>query len=285
MSQAWHDNATMSVGHDWQGAIGDRERVYLAARVAILRPAEGDTTGEGFVITVNDRTAMVLLEEARQAESQRRREISELFGRYMAPRIVDQILQSPESVRLGGIRQEVTILFADIRGFTTVSEHRAPEEIVSMLNRFLSLATGEILAELGTLDKFLGDGLMAIFNAPVRVEDHEAAAVRAALAMQCALAEQRAMFPSEVGYGIGIHTGETIVGNIGTAELMNYTAIGDAVNVAARLQSEAQLGEVLISGPTFERLQGRFDAQYLGDRPVKGRTQPVSFYRVTGERG
>jgi adenylate cyclase len=284
MGQAWQDNATMSVGHDWQGSIGNRERVYLTARVAILRPVEIDTPGEGFVITVNDRTAMVLLEEARQAETARRRQISDLFGRYMAPRIVDQILQSPDTVRLGGTRQEVTILFADIRGFTAISEHRAPEEIVSILNRYLALATAEILAELGTLDKFLGDGLMAIFNAPVWVQDHEMAAVRAALAMQRALASMPGHFPAEVGYGIGIHTGEAIVGNIGTPELMNYTAIGDAVNVAARLQSEAQLGEVLISGSTYQRLPGCFEVEMLGERVVKGRTQPVPIYRVLGMR-
>ena len=285
MHQAWDDHATMAVGHEWQGTLGGRERVYLTARVAILRPAEdGATTGDGFVILVNDRTAMVMLEEARKAETARRQQISDLFGRYLAPRVVDQILQDPASVRLGGTRQEVTILFADIRGFTTISEHRAPEEIVSILNGYLELATREILAELGTLDKFLGDGVMAIFNAPVKVADHEAAAIRAGLAMRAALASMPAHFPHEVGYGIGIHTGEAIVGNIGTAELMNYTAIGDSVNVAARLQTEARLGEVLISGTTWQRVAGRFHVEFLGERPVKGRTQPVSIYRVLGER-
>lgn len=284
MHQALDNNATMSVGHDWHGAVGGRERVYLTARVAILRPAGGKPTQEGFVVLVNDQTEMVLLDEARQAETARRRQISDLFGRYMAPRIVDQILQSPDSVRLGGTHQEVTILFADIRGFTTMSEQRDPEEIVSILNRYLALATNEILTELGTLDKFLGDGLMAIFNAPVEVPDHEAAAIRAALAMQRNIAALPTRLQAEVGYGIGIHTGEAIVGNIGTAELMNYTAIGDAVNIAARLQSEAHLGEVLISGPTYLRVASRFDVEHLGERPVKGRTQPVTMYRVLGSR-
>jgi len=284
MGQAWQDNATMSVGHDWQGSIGTQERVYLTARVAILRTADGEAGSEGFVVTINDRTAMVLLEEARQAESNRRRQISDLFGRYMAPRIVDQILQSPDTVRLGGTRQDVTILFADIRGFTAISEYRSPEEIVAILNRCLALATGEILTELGTLDKFLGDGLMAIFNAPVWVQDHEAAAIRAALAMQSALDAIRDQFSAEVGYGIGIHSGEAIVGNIGTAELMNYTAIGDAVNVAARLQTEAQLGEIVISGATYERVAGRFDVEFLGERLVRGRSQTITLYRVLGMR-
>ncbi|CAN5266261.1 hypothetical protein BH23CHL1_BH23CHL1_08370 [soil metagenome] len=284
MIQAQDDNATMSVGHDWHGTIGDRERVYLAARVAILRPAEGDTTQEGFVLLVNDRTGMVLLEEARQAEAQRRRQVSNLFGRYMAPRIVDQILRDPDTVRLGGARQDVTILFADIRGFTAMAEQRQPEEIVAILNRYLALATGEILAELGTLDKFLGDGLMAIFNAPVPVPNHEAAAIQAALSMQTILASLPDHFPAGVGYGIGIHTGEAIVGNIGTAELMNYTAIGDTVNVASRLQSEAHPGQVLISDATYRRVAHRFKVEHLGERPVKGRNEPVTMYRVLRAR-
>ncbi len=280
MIQAQDDNATMSVGHEWRGEIGDRERVYLTARVAILRPAEGDTTQEGFVVLVNDQTGMVLLEEARQAEARRRREVSDLFGRYMAPKIVDQILQAPDSVRLGGTRQDVTILFADIRGFTAMSEQRQPEEVVTILNRYLALATREILAGLGTLDKFLGDGLMAIFNAPVPVVDHEAAAIQAALSMQANLALMPGEFSPQIGYGIGIHTGEAIVGNIGTAEFMNYTAIGDTVNVASRLQSEAHPGEVLISGSTYRRVSDRFEVEFLGERFVKGRTQPVTMYRV-----
>lgn len=280
MQEVRQDNATMPVGHDWNGTIGQRERIYLTARVAILRTDSGDPGGEGFVITINDRTAMVLLEEAREAESRRRQVVSDLFGRYLAPPVVDQLLQAPESVRLGGTRQEVTILFADIRGFTTAAELQTPEETVSLLNHYLSLATSEILAELGTLDKFLGDGLMAIFNAPVEVTNHEAAAIRAALAMQQALASAGDRFASAVGFGIGIHTGEAVVGNIGTPELMNYTAVGDTVNVANRLQSEALLGEVLISDTTWQKVAGQFDTEYLGPRPVKGRSQLVGIHRV-----
>ncbi len=285
MQEVSQDNATMPVGHDWNGTIGSRERIYLTARVAILRPDAGDPGGEGFVITINDRTQMVLLEEAREAESRRRKAVSDLFGRYLAPPVVDQLLRSPESVRLGGTRREVTILFADIRGFTAVAEHQTPEETVSLLNRYLSLATSEILTELGTLDKYLGDGLMAIFNAPVEVTNHEAAAIRAAIAMQRALASATNQSSSAVGFGIGIHTGEAVVGNIGTPELMNYTAVGDTVNVANRLQSEALLGEVLISDTTWQRVAGQFPTEYLGQRPVKGRTQLVGIHRVlcTGE--
>ncbi|MGH6915356.1 MAG: adenylate/guanylate cyclase domain-containing protein, partial [Geminicoccales bacterium] len=195
-------------------------------------------------------------------------------------------LVNPDDVQLGGARQEVTILFADLRGFTTLAEHREPEEVVTILNRYLALATREIFAELGTLDKFLGDGVMAIFNAPVELPDHETAAIRAGLRMQRQL--RRMVEDAEdglsIGFGVGINTGPAIVGNIGTSELMNYTAIGDAVNVSARLQAEARLGEVLISESTYRRVEDRFSVEELGPRQVKGRSQPVLVYRVVGTK-
>ena len=273
------------VGHDWSGELGGRDRVFLTARVARLRSGLSPA-GRGFVFLINDLTEVVRLEEARRAETRRRQQIRRLFGRYLAPRVVEQLLANPDDVQLGGIRQEVTILFADLRGFTTMSEQHEPEEAVSILNQYLALATKEILAELGTLDKFLGDGMMAIFNAPVDLADHETAAIRAGLRMQRRL--DRLIEESDggltTGFGVGINTGPAIVGNIGTPELMNYTAIGDAVNVAARLQSEAQVGEVLISGETYERVSGRFEVEDLGARQVKGRSQPVLVYRVVGTR-
>lgn len=288
--QAEADNQTMMIGHDWSGELGDRERVFLTARVAVLRPGTDSGAGrdrhatarEGFVFLINDLTEIVLLEEARRAEAKRRQQIRTLFGRYLAPRVVDQLLQSPDDVQLGGTRQEVTILFADLRGFTTLAEPREPEEVVAILNRFLALATRHIFGEMGTLDKFLGDGVMAMFNAPVLQRDHETAAIRAALAMQAELARTVTEYGARIGFGIGINTGPAIVGNIGTSELMNYTAIGDAVNVAARLQAEAGLGEVLISGSTYHRVRDKVIVEELGPRQVKGRSQPVMIYSVLG---
>ncbi len=284
-TQAEADDQTMMIGHDWSGELGERERVFLTARVALLR--EGSRPAmQGFVFLINDLTEVVQLEEARRAEVRRRRQVRQVFGRYLAPRVVEQLLANPDDVQLGGARQEVTILFADLRGYTSMSEHRQPEEVVALLNQYLTLATREIFAELGTLDKFLGDGMMAIFNAPVELPQHELAAIRAGLRMQQRLREQVADSGGTLttGYGVGINTGAAIVGNIGTPELMNYTAIGDAVNVAARLQSEAQIGDVLISDATYERVAGRVEVEELGTRQVKGRSQPVLVYRVLGTR-
>ncbi len=284
--QAETDDQTMMIGHDWSGEIGDRDRVFLTARVALLRLGGDDSASQGFVFLINDLTEIVRLEEARRAEARRRQQIRQLFGRYLAPRVVEQLLINPDDVQLGGTRQEVTIFFADLRGYTTLSEYREPEEVVTILNRYLALATREILAELGTLDKFLGDGVMAIFNAPVDLPDHEAAAIRAGLRMQRRLRRMNEE-PGDglaIGFGVGINTGPAIVGNIGTAELMNYTAIGDAVNVAARLQADAQLGDVLISDATYERVRDQFDVEEMGSRLVKGRSQPVLVYRVAGAR-
>lgn len=285
-AQAHADDQTMMVGHDWSGELGERERVFLTARVATLRGGGEPPENQGFVYLLNDLTEVVRLEEARRAEARRRQQIRQLFGRYLAPRVVEQLLENPDDVQLGGTRQEVTILFADLRGFTTLAEQREPEEVVAILNRYLALATREIFAELGTLDKFLGDGVMAMFNAPVEQADHEAAAIRAGLRMQRRLREMIADARGEpaIGFGVGINTGPAIVGNIGTPELMNYTAIGDAVNVAARLQADARLGDVLISDATYARVSERFEVEALGPRQVKGRSQPVLVYRVVGAR-
>jgi adenylate cyclase len=282
--QAEADNQTMMIGHDWSGELGERERVFLTARVALLRTGTETPASQGFVFLINDLTEVVRLEEARRVEARRRQQIRNLFGRYLAPRVVEHLLANPDDVQLGGVRQEVTILFVDLRGFTTLSEQREPEDVVRILNRFLALATREIFAELGTIDKFVGDGVMAVFNAPVELPDHEAAAVRAGLRMQRQLRRMVEDAEGElpIGCGIGINTGPAIVGNIGTSELMNYTAIGDAVNVSARLQAEAQLGEVLISDATYARVRDHFAVEELGPRQVKGRSRPVLVYRVVG---
>lgn len=279
-TQATAQAGTILLANEWEGALGQRERVILAARVARIR--DRDERPDGFVFILNDRTDMVLMNEARLAESAERERIRELFGHYVAPAVVERMLSNDGAIQLRGARQDVTIMFADVRGFTGFSEKRAPEEVVAMLNRYLELATSEIFAELGTLDKFIGDGIMAIFGAPLHVPNHELAAVRAALAMRARLDDLRRETGARVGFGIGVNSGHAIVGNIGAAQLVNYTAIGDVVNVAARLQAEARSGEVLISQPTLERLRGRIEVEELGPLYVKGRAEPVMTHRVIG---
>lgn len=280
--QAEGEGQTFVVANEWEGSVGGRDRVILAGRVARIRDADERHAGHVFVL--NDRTDIVMLDEARTAEQEERKRLRSLFQRYLAPSVAERLLQSPEAVQLGGSRQEVVILFADVRGFTGFSERSTPEEVVAMLNHYLALATNEIFAQFGTLDKFLGDGVMAIFGAPVSVENPELASVRAALGMRASLDRLREDTGVRVGFGIGINAGEAIVGNIGTSQLMNYTAIGDVVNVAARLQAEARSGEILVSESILSMVRELIEYEELGPIFVKGRAVPVMTYKLLALR-
>lgn len=280
--QAEMDSQTFMMSHEWEGPVGSRDRAILAGRVARIRDVDGQA--EGTVFILNDRTDVVLLEEARRNESAERERMRELFRRYLAPSVAERLLNSPDAVQLGGSRQDVTILFADVRGFSGFSERHTPEEVVAMLNHYLALATQEIFNELGTLDKFIGDGVMAIFGAPVPVPNPEMAAVRAALAMRASLDRLRNDTGVRVGFGVGLNAGQAVVGNIGTSQLMNYTAIGDVVNVAARLQAEARSGEILVSDAILERVRDSVVVEELSDIYVKGRSEPVTTYKLLGMR-
>ncbi|WP_438348040.1 CHASE2 domain-containing protein [Paenibacillus sp. FA6] len=216
-----------------------------------------------------------------------KRRVTDIFGRYVAPQVVNQILKSgDEGLKLGGSRRELTILFVDIRGFTTLSEITEPEEIVEILNEYLDLTANCIFQYDGTLDKFIGDATMAIFNAPLMLEDHPMKAVQAAWAMKegsVAVEEKLiARFGFGVKFGIGIHTGPAVFGNIGSKTRMDYTAIGDTVNTAARLESYAKPGQIIISEATYEAVQEKVTATSLGEIKVKGKEQGISIYALEG---
>ncbi len=183
---------------------------------------------------------------------------------------------------LGGMRQEISILFADLRGYTTYSEQAAPEQVVELLNQYFRIAADVILAREGTLDKFLGDAVMAIFNAPQPQPDHPYRAVEAALALRQAVEEWNAQHSNGLLFGIGVNLGEAVVGNVGAALAMNYTAIGDAVNLAKRLQERAAPGQILITDSVAARLGNQIRTTPLGAVQVKGRQQPVVVYELLG---
>jgi adenylate cyclase len=210
--------------------------------------------------------------------------------RYVSVEVAKEILERGDEVELGGIRRRITVAFCDIRGFTTLSEHHSPEEVVDLLNRFFTRISDPILRHGGTLDKFIGDAIMAFWGAPVARQDDPIRAVRCALDMlresAAFSAELEAQGKAPLGVGIGINTGWAIVGNIGSPERMGYTAIGDTVNIASRLQDltkEYQAG-LLISHTTFEEIDDLFEAERIGLVPVKGRTEPVGIYKVLGEK-
>jgi len=198
------------------------------------------------------------------------------------------MLENPESFKLGGVNQTITILFADIRGFTRISEHAPPEKIVSLLNRYFSAMTDIIFAHGGTLDKYLGDGLMALFGAPTATPEDASNALNAAVAMQRRVLsinkELRDEGLHEIGVGMGLHTGEVTVGYIGSERRSEYTAIGDAVNTASRLETNARGGEILISDATAKAAHSRYRLEPREAITVKNRQQPVELWEVDWQR-
>jgi class 3 adenylate cyclase/DNA-binding response OmpR family regulator len=205
------------------------------------------------------------------------------FEQFVPPTVVEQAT-TQEEIKLGGQRQEVSILFADIRGYTTWSETLAPEVVLDTLNHYLNLASGVIMGWEGTLDKYLGDGLMAIFNAPLSQNDHVHRVADAAIAVMRAAEEVNAQHGLQLQYSIGVTVGEAVVGYIGSERALNYTAIGDTVNLAKRLQEVASPGQILIDESVVARLNGQIVAKALGEIKVKGRKTPVTVYELQDVR-
>jgi class 3 adenylate cyclase len=254
-------------------------------------------------LTVKDKPAGVLLTRRRNGFSERDRslfaslasqlsmgmenarlyhQLDGLFRVYMSPDVATALLADPEQAALGGAVVEVTALFADLRGFTGFSERSTPEEIVVMLNQYYEHATTAILHEGGTVVQFVGDALMALFNAPARQDDHPVRAARAALAMQAAVEATAAASPGWPRFRVGINTGPALVGNIGSTAFRSFNAMGDAVNVAARLESAAQPGQVVIGESTRAQLPADAAVEPLGELAVKGRRSVVVAYRLFG---
>ncbi|MGE5588252.1 MAG: CHASE2 domain-containing protein [Clostridia bacterium] len=223
-----------------------------------------------------------------RTEAERAR-IRATLGRYLSPAVVDVILRDRSEVALGGRRLDVTVMFADIRGFTSFAEKEGPERVVDVLNAHLSMMVEAIFREGGMLDKFTGDGVMAVFGAPVPQADHALRAARAAVAISkaCSGAAETAVRGDAGGggkitlsVGVGVASGEVVVGNIGTLVRMDYTAIGDAANLAARLEGMAQPGQVLVCGRTHQAIRGEVQARRVGSLEIRGRSAPVEVYEL-----
>lgn len=208
------------------------------------------------------------------------RELGALFRQYMSPDVAASLLADPDQAALGGRVVEVSALFADLRGFTAFSEAVEPAEIVRMLNRYHGAAVPEILSNGGTIVQFVGDALLALFNAPARQADHEVRAVRAALAMRDASEHIAGENPDWPRFRIGVNTGPALVGNIGSEQLRGFNAMGDAVNVAARLQSLAEPGRVVVGDATLRGLGEGVRSRSLGDLAVRGRQGTVLAHEV-----
>jgi adenylate cyclase len=229
--------------------------------------------------------AAISFDNANSHEELARRMVErQALARYMSPNIVEKILSNPDEIQLGGENQTVTILFSDIRGFTRMSEHMEPHSVVELLNEYFSEMTDLIEESEGTLDKYLGDGIMAIYGAPISKPDDALRATKTAMEMQRALAALNRNWESRgqraLAMGVGVNTGPVTAGNIGSPKRMDYTVIGDAVNLASRLCSNAAPGQILVSESTFLQLNGQIPAQRLEPIRVKGKETPVELYDV-----
>ncbi len=213
----------------------------------------------------------------------RKHKILSVFRTYMAPQVVDELGKSGNyEIELGGQSREIAVLFVDIRGFSSLSEGLSAENVVGFLNRYLGLVTEAIFKNEGTLDKFIGDAVMAVYNAPLDIEEYWYKAVQTGLdiihAVDRVKGELKEEFGIEIACGVGIHCGSAVVGNIGCNFRMDYTAIGDTVNVAERLESIAKCGQVLISSDMYEHVKDRYRAVSIGKQSLKGRRDLVEAY-------
>jgi len=222
-------------------------------------------------------------------EQAERNRVTDVFGRFVSPTVRDAVvelaLRDPDLIQPGGRQIEISVLFADIRGFTGISETHPPSEVVEILNKYLDSMEEQIFRQGGTLDKYTGDGMMVLFGAPLEQANHAERAVRAALGMQRAaksISESSHDQRSRFVYGIGITTGQAVVGHIGSRRRLDYTAIGDTVNLASRLEGVAPPDTILISQDTWRRVQHMAVAERLDPVQVKGKARPVPVYRLIG---
>ena len=253
----------LELSHD----LPERGSVDWRFNLSPLKDAGQKT--QGVAIVLDDMT------ETKKLEAQRR-----LLQRMVSPAVLDQI--DPNSLQIGGKKVYITILFADIRGFTAYSEQHSPEELVAVLNRYLAAAAEAVLAHEGTVDKFLGDAVMAWYNAPLPQSDHTLRAVKSALAISDAVAALHAEMPEDahLDFGVGIHYGEAVLGWIGTEKRLEYTAISDSVNTTKRIQENCAKNQILISKEAYERVKDEIEAKPFVPLSVKGKTQPLDVYEV-----
>ena len=255
------------VGFEFNPVLPERGQVSLILNLSPLKDAEQAT--QGVTIVVDDLT------EKKRLEKQRG-----MFERMVSKAVIDQL--DPDQLQLGGKRNQLTTLFADVRGFTSFSEKHDPELLVRVLNRYLSEAANAILEEAGTIDKFMGDAVMAWFNAPIPQPDHALRAIRTALKICDSVGKLHQELPSEyhLNFGVGIHYGDAVLGLVGTQNRLEFTAIGDSVNTAKRIQENASGGQILISESVYHLIENQVIVRPVEPVQAKGKSQPVVVFEV-----
>lgn len=232
--------------------------------------------------------ALIKVVASYMLERLRKKKILNVFRTYMAPQVVEELGKSKNyNIELGGRSREIAVLFVDIRGFTTLSESLSPTQVVGILNLYLEKVTEAIFKNEGTLDKFIGDAVMAVYNAPLDVEDYHKKAVLTGLDIVSAVESLndriKKEFNVQISCGVGIHCGRAIVGNIGCNYRMDYTAIGDTVNTAERLESIAKGGQVLLSEEMYEHVKQHFHAEFIGEHILKGKQNQIKVFSLNGD--
>lgn len=255
------------VGLEFNPIMPERGQVMLSLNLSPLK--DGQQATQGVTIVVDDLT------EKKRLEKQRG-----MFERMVSKSVIDQL--DPDQLQLGGKRNQITTIFADVRHFTSFSEKYDPEQLVKVLNRYLSAAANAILDEGGTIDKFMGDAVMAWFNYPIPQPDHSLRAVRAALSICDSLPKLHKELPPEfhLEFGVGIHFGDAVLGLVGTQNRLDFTAIGDSVNTAKRIQENAAGGQILISEALFEQVSDQVIVRQVEAVQAKGKSQPVAVYEL-----
>jgi len=263
---------------------GDKEMDY-SLNVTPLRTPRGRK--EGLTLLFTNQTREKELKQTVQVVSEERRVIKDMFARYMSNEVMTRLMETPDSVKLGGDKREATVFFADIRGYTSFSEGRDPEVIVEILNEYFSEAVENIVQYKGYIDKFIGDCIMAVWGVPMIPEKDDAInAVSCAIAIQNLVRSTRRKFfrkeAARLRIGIGINTGPLVAGNLGSMQRMDYSVIGDTVNLASRLEGVAGADEIIISQTTRNQIGDVFDLEKRDSIRVKGREKPIQIYNVLG---
>ena len=261
-----HDQRSV-VGHELRPVLPERGALNWSMNVAPLK--DGGQQGQGLAIVLEDLT-----------EKKRLQGKFEVFKRMVPPAVVARL--TPDELALGGTRRELSIVFADVQGFTSLSETLDPEVLINVLNRYIGAAAESMLAEEATVDKFIGDAVMAFFNAPDDQPDHALRAVKAALRMRDTVDALHKELEKQfhLNFRIAVHGGDAVVGLVGTQDRLDYTIIGDTVNTAKRLQENGLPGKVIISDVIYNLVKSKVEVKELEPLKVKGRTKPIAVYEL-----
>jgi len=280
------DKGTEILGLEGIYRSGNKELDY-SLNVTPLKTPRGKK--EGLTLLFTNQTREKELKQTVQTVTEERRVIKDMFCRYMSQEVMESLLETPDNIKLGGDKKIATVFFADIRGYTSFSEGREPEAIVEILNEYFSEAVEHVIQYKGYIDKFIGDCIMAVWGVPMMPEKDDAFnAVSCALAIQDKVRSSKRKFfkkvASRLRIGIGINSGPLVAGNLGNMQRMDYSVIGDTVNLAARLESFAGPDEIIISHATRNQLGEKFRYEERPSVRVKGRERPIQIYNVVGTK-